>query len=155
MLILKKEAVKSCQLQINDRVVSGIKYLNFAFLKGQRYDKQNDAIKRAREFLDNGKFCIILKESDAYSLWHVAPKNFEVLSDSEPRQETGLDPQFLAHCQKELARYIGPMAKLICEETLKNASSSITRQEYLQALILQIPDQKQAIQFLKTVKNNW
>ncbi len=151
MFILKKETVENCQLQIKNTIVSGVKYLNRPFIRGEAYKKtqKKEAIQRAREFLDSGKFCIILEDSNFYSLWHVAPQEFIV-----GVQETSLEPEFLSDCQKELAHYIGPMAKLVCEEVLSKASTSLTRQDYIQALAKKISDRKQAKQFLKRLGEN-
>lgn len=156
MFIIKKEAVETCKLQIKDTVVSGVKYLNCVFIPGEVYEKRQkkEAIQRAREFLDNGQFCIIIEDFNSYRLWHVAPVESTIFSETVQVKETHLEPEFLAHCQRELARYIGPMAKLVCEEILNNASSSFTPQDYIQALAREIPNQQQANQFLKTLGEN-
>jgi len=156
MFIIKKEAVEICKLQINDTVVSGVKYLNFAFILGEVYEKRQkkEAIQRAREFLDNGQFCIIIEEFSSYGLWYLAPQKSTVFAETVQVKETHLEPEFLAHCQRELARYIGPMAKLVCEEILNNASTPFTPQDYIQALAKEIPNQQQANQFLKRLGEN-
>lgn len=66
----------------------------------------------------------------------------------QPKTETStaLDPIFLERCQQELARYIGPMAQFIMEDTLAE-NSGIQPEQLVELLSNEITDPQNAKQF--------
>ncbi|NES22711.1 MAG: serine/threonine protein kinase [Symploca sp. SIO3E6] len=57
-----------------------------------------------------------------------------------------IEPDFIQHCQQELAEFIGPISTIVCQRTLaKNPAFSAT--EFVDALAKQIPNQQQAVEF--------
>ena len=61
-------------------------------------------------------------------------------------KRTGLETQFIKHCQQELAYIIGPMASLIVEEVLVQYAPS-SPEDLVNALAEQIPNTQKAIKF--------
>lgn len=57
-----------------------------------------------------------------------------------------LDPNFLRHCQQELAEYIGPIAAIICQRTLAR-NPGMSANELVKALAQKIPNSKHSQEF--------
>jgi len=57
-----------------------------------------------------------------------------------------LDPDFIQHCQLELAEFIGPISTIVCQRTLVN-NPELSATEFVDALAKQIPNQQQAVEF--------
>lgn len=154
MFILNEEQVKLCQIKLDneERILKALSYLNRLFVEKQRYERKQRqlAIRDARRLLDQEIFCIILKQSDAYGLWHSVSQKVTVIQSPSA---TPLSPNFLALCEEELTRYVGPMASLVCEETLNNASPSWTREDYIKALAKEIPDRSAAKKFIRQIND--
>jgi len=74
--------------------------------------------------------------------------SIKIAPKSEPTTETStaLDPTFLERCQRELARYIGPVARFILEDTLAE-HPRIVPQELVELLSTEIPNPQNAKQF--------
>ena len=67
-----------------------------------------------------------------------------------PQTLSQIQPGFLAHCQRELAEYIGPMASIICKRTITK-NPELSPNEFVEVLATKIPNQKQAEAFQKSV----
>ncbi len=74
--------------------------------------------------------------------------SIEIAPKTQPTTETSttLDPTFLERCQRELARYIGPMAGFILEDTLAE-HPRILPQQLVELLSTEIPNPQNAKQF--------
>jgi len=59
--------------------------------------------------------------------------------------------ELINHCQAELAIYIGPIAELIVERTLKNDAHYHQTQRFIEALASHIPDAEDASRFCRTL----
>jgi hypothetical protein len=72
----------------------------------------------------------------------------EIAPKPEPTTETStaLDPKFLERCQRELARYIGPVARFILEDTLAEHPRIVPHQ-LVELLSTEIPNPQNAKQF--------
>jgi predicted regulator of Ras-like GTPase activity (Roadblock/LC7/MglB family) len=57
-----------------------------------------------------------------------------------------LTPDFINSCQQELAKYIGPIASIICKRTLSK-NSQIEASEFVKILAKHIRDRQQALEF--------
>lgn len=68
------------------------------------------------------------------------------VSYTPPQTKSRLEPGFINRCQQELAEFIGPIASLVCQQTLKQ-HPEISQTEFVEALTKRIPNQKQAPQF--------
>ena len=60
-------------------------------------------------------------------------------------------PEFINHCQQELARHLGPMAKYILEETLEQYPD-ISPVQLVEVLAAEIPQSEQAQKFKSSLK---
>ncbi len=74
--------------------------------------------------------------------------SIEIASKPQSTTETftALDPTFLERCQRELARYIGPVARFILEDTLAE-HPRILPQQLVELLSIEIPNPQNAKQF--------
>ena len=63
-----------------------------------------------------------------------------------PRSISPITPEFIEHCRLELARYIGPMANIICKRTVRD-NPNISQTELCMALAKTISDPQQAKDF--------
>lgn len=159
MLILNSKQVIPCYVQLTEEegYLPAFTYLNRSFIKRASYDKsqQEKAFKHSREFLDQDCCCVILEHREGFSLWSPAPEEAKVIEKgatdkAESNQE--LSSEFINYSQRVLAHYIGPMAQWVSEEALENLSSPRTRKDYIKALASEIPDSKQAQEFLEEVR---
>ena len=64
---------------------------------------------------------------------------------SELKQKN-LSPEFIEQCRRELVEHIGPIATLICDQTLAN-NPYLSNSEFVQALAELIPDSQSSQQF--------
>lgn len=71
------------------------------------------------------------------------------LSQAPPSQ-SGLDPEFVQLCQQELAEFIGPMAAIICRQTLAQ-NPGISAREFVDILAGKIPDPQQGRDFQRRI----
>ncbi len=154
MFILEENQVNDCQFRIknDERIVKGITHGELFFIHKASYSQHQEAqvFEDARKLLEQETLCVILQHADHYSLWEwIAPESVILLSSSD-EESSQLSSEFLDECQKELTRYIGPMAKWVCDEVLEN-SSQLTCESYIEALAAQIPDSTQAHQFRNDV----
>jgi len=151
MFILKQEEVENCQIQIQNQVLSGLKYLNYFFIFREAFNQQpfNLVLQKVRTLLEQEQFCILLKQNNGYSLWDLAPQKSKIISNGSPAFEKRvLDADFLDQCHQELADSVGPIANLICEEKLNDLSFPLVRENYIQTLANEIPDEQKARQFI-------
>ncbi|MEH2242791.1 TIR domain-containing protein [Nostoc sp.] len=74
--------------------------------------------------------------------------SIKTIPKAQPATETStsLDPTFLERCQRELARYIGPVARFILEDTLAE-HPRILPQQLVELLSTEIPNPQNAKQF--------
>jgi serine/threonine-protein kinase len=68
------------------------------------------------------------------------------LSNAESEPNYFLNPNFIKHCQTELAYCIGPMATLLVNEILDNYPF-LSPQQLVEAIIAAIPDERQSLAF--------
>jgi len=150
MFILEEHQVTYCQIQIKgeDKSIKGITYGNLYFRHTESYSQQQEdqVFEDARKLLAQRKLCVILQHADHYSLWELIPEETAVVLSQADEQRSQLSSEFLNDCQRELTRYIGPMAKWVCDEVLENLSE-VTCENYIEALAAEIPDATQANQF--------
>lgn len=67
-------------------------------------------------------------------------------SRSRSERHAGINPSFIERCQRELAFFIGPMARFVIEEVLeRDAPTSIY--QLVEALEREIPSEQEAIEF--------
>jgi serine/threonine protein kinase len=67
-------------------------------------------------------------------------------SSPQPAPTSPITPVFTNHCQQELTRCIGPMAKYIVEETL-DQNPHLSVHQLIETLAVEIPNAKQAMEF--------
>jgi serine/threonine protein kinase len=60
------------------------------------------------------------------------------------------NPEFLKHCHQELTSFIGPVAKVILEETLAK-NPELTTQELIETLVSEIPSKQRAKEFKESI----
>lgn len=121
-------------------------------------DKQLD-LERKREKANTSQQYLEVKDEDVVSIPvrtiqesqqqpEVISKSIETAAKSQPASEvcTLLDSAFLQNCQRELARYIGPIARFILEDTLAEYPR-ILPQELVELLSAEIPNPQNAKQF--------
>ncbi|MDJ0898022.1 MAG: serine/threonine-protein kinase [Xenococcus sp. MO_188.B8] len=78
---------------------------------------------------------------------HYAPQSHNSFSVNR------IDPDFVRRCEQELAYCIGPMASLIIEEILEEERPS-SHNALMEAIALQIPDIKKAMEFRQRLMKN-
>lgn len=85
MFILQKDQVQMCQFQLTDEEKSylGFIYLDRLFMRGESSttDQLKIAVKQTQYLLESGKFAVILRNDDSYSIWALAPETAEVITD--------------------------------------------------------------------------
>jgi hypothetical protein len=82
-----------------------------------------------------------------------SPDRLEVAlkPQSESQNSAAVNPQFLEHCQQELARCIEPLAHCIIEDILAE-SPHLTPQQLVETLAAEIPDSRRSHNFLDSIK---
>lgn len=76
MLVLSDEQVTYCQAsrdaEAGRETLPGILYRGWLFVKGEVFsaEEKRPAILRCRELLDQGRFCIVVADSETYTLWN-------------------------------------------------------------------------------------
>ena len=65
---------------------------------------------------------------------------------------TALPQEFIDLCQRHLARLIGPIAKILCQQTL-NQQKNWTQQDYIEALASRIQDPNSASEFKQVMRS--
>lgn len=76
MLVLSAEQVTDCQAsrdaEAGRETLPGILYRGWLFVKGEVFsaEEKRQAILRCRELLDQGRFCIVVADSETYTLWN-------------------------------------------------------------------------------------
>ncbi|MBD2411502.1 hypothetical protein FACHB389_11685 [Nostoc calcicola FACHB-389] len=173
-----KEALKLRQrdLGIKSEDVEQIEKLILAQLKVKDRVKEEDSqkqqqqkaeidkqleLEKQREKVNNFQQYLEVKDEDVVSIEVVSiqqlqqqpealSKNIETAAKSQPITEvsTLLDSAFLQNCQRELARYIGPIARFIIEDTLAKYPR-ILAQELVELLSTEIPNPQNAKEFKK------
>jgi serine/threonine-protein kinase len=115
-------------------------------------DQLDNVLERMLSFIPKHRFQSAQEVLDALQENTVSEPQQETLSTEAKTAQ--LPPEFIAFCQKELARYIGPMASLVCEEVIGKSSFPLTLVGYVEALAAEIPDPDKANQFIREVKRN-
>ncbi|MEA5626037.1 serine/threonine-protein kinase [Nostoc sp. UHCC 0251] len=71
----------------------------------------------------------------------------EIKSNNLPSQESKLiNDSFVHQCERELADFIGPIAKFLVQKAVKS-SGQVSRAEFVKILASQIPEPQKALQF--------
>ncbi|MBN3923180.1 serine/threonine-protein kinase [Nostoc sp. NMS4] len=100
---------------------------------------------RENQQIDFKKKTIFLLEK-ATLLQEVATKS-EIKSNNLLNQEPQvISDSFVNQCERELANFIGPIAKFLVQKTVKS-SGQISRVEFVKVLASQIPEPQKALQF--------
>jgi len=86
MLILKEEQVNLCHLNLikEDKNVIGFRYLNRFFIpvESKGYYQLETAISDYKRWLlEKNLFCVILQQSEVYSIWCLAPGTAKKIRD--------------------------------------------------------------------------
>jgi len=100
------------------------------------YSKRNQQIDRADKSIkkkNNSQITVFPNSNSSKK------SNFQ----SSPQY---LKQKFITLCQQELLKFIGPIATIVCQETLVN-NPHINAKEFINKLKLQIPNPKKARQF--------
>jgi len=71
--------------------------------------------------------------------------------ESESQNSPAVNPQFLEHCQQELARCIGPLAHCMIEDILAE-SPDLTPQQLVEALAAEISESGRSQNFLDSIQ---
>jgi len=78
MFILNQNQIKKCQFKIanQEQYSQGFLYLNHLFMEvGLKKIKEfKEAIGYDKTLLEQDEFCIILEESNSYSVWCLVPE---------------------------------------------------------------------------------
>lgn len=96
MLILKEKQVKKYQLKLikENKKIPGFIYLNRLFmpLEYKKYHEWETVIPEYKRWLlEENIFCLILKQSDFYSIWCFAPNTARIIDDFELSSEKKQD----------------------------------------------------------------
>ena len=86
MLILPEKQVKKCLVKLikKDRKVPGFIYLNRLFvpLELKKFHELKTAIPQYKKWLlEQNIFCLILQQSESYSIWCFAPGTAKVIGN--------------------------------------------------------------------------
>ena len=76
----------------------------------------------------------------------VVPNRSPTNRAASGRTERNLSPEFVHQCRRELAEFIGPIATIICDQTLAH-SPYLSNSEFVRALAERIPDSQISQQF--------
>lgn len=83
MFIIKPKQVQGCQVQLENQDCPGLIYLNRTFIpiKEESYVQLETAISAYQRWLvKENLLCVILEESDVYSIWCLAPETAKIYS---------------------------------------------------------------------------
>jgi hypothetical protein len=83
MLILQEEQVQTCQVKLNKehRAIPGFIYVNRLFIpieSQEFYDWETVIPEYKRWLLEENVFCVILQQSECYSIWCFAPRTAKI-----------------------------------------------------------------------------
>ena len=95
--------------------------------------------------IQHGAAYIIVAEKNYLRIWTENTENNVIDAVDSPDSPT-IDAEFIDACQKKLAMYIGPIAKMICKKALRN-KADLTRQEFVARLSQKISDSDKAEDF--------
>ncbi|MDJ0576729.1 MAG: serine/threonine-protein kinase [Xenococcaceae cyanobacterium MO_234.B1] len=76
----------------------------------------------------------------------VVPNRSPTNRAASGRTERNLSPEFVHQCRRELAEFIGPIATIICDQTLAH-NPYLSNSEFIRALAERIPDSQISQQF--------
>lgn len=132
------------------------------FHPGPSFAKRNRkvALRYSQFFERNGQQNFIVEEQHCFTVWHLTPHTAQETDLEIPRssgeqdtgplnqeQDTGLlNQDFIDRCEQELAICIGPIAKMIIQQSLAQAEGQ-TPGEFLDAIASNIPNPQLAQTF--------
>ncbi len=124
------------------------------FTAEQFIDAISDAIpneERAKEFRNKIKIPIV-NQSQAFnnSISQSSVNSHAYSQESLENNPAISNPEFLKYCHQELTSFIGPVAKVILEDTLAK-NPELTTQELIETLVSEIPSTQRAKQFKESV----
>ena len=105
------------------------------------------------------KICLIVKDKNFIRIWTEADTSESVqtgddLLSSEnqdvSKRTLPVEIEFTNNCQESLAKYIGPIAKIVCKKTLAK-KPNLTREEFVDILAKQISNSQQAQKFKQEI----
>lgn len=105
-----------------------------------------------------GAVCVIVQEQSFFKIWSEIIQNRQnavsELASSSDKVKNSLNSlpvtdEFIDYCQKLLAEYIGPIAKMLCKKTLAKRPH-LNRTEFVTTLAKKIADPNQAQEFKKS-----
>ena len=108
--------------------------------------------QQVSKFRNQSETAILLRRANANDSAR-SPDRLEVAlkSQSESQKSAAVNPQFLEHCQQELARCIGPLAHCMIENILAE-SPLLTPQQLVEALAAEISESGRSQNFLDSIK---
>ena len=102
------------------------------------------------------KICLVVEDKNFLRIWNEADITKEergvdaILASSEKQKAFDLtmlvEIEFTNNCQELLAKYIGPVAQIICKKTLAK-QPNLSHQEFVEILAKKISDSQQAKEF--------
>ncbi|WP_019507566.1 hypothetical protein [Pleurocapsa sp. PCC 7319] len=117
------------------------------------------------KFNHQQSLCLIVKNRNFLQIWlkndfgqqkkEIASSNDSIISNKvilldNTNNLLPLDPGFIDRCKRILAEYIGPLAPVICKQTIAN-NSDLNRQQFVEIIADKIPDSQQVIKFKQTL----
>ena len=103
------------------------------------------------------KICLIVEDKNFLRIWTETEKTADSDNDllSSKNQNVSkrtlpVEIEFTNNCQESLAKYIGPIAKIVCKKTLAK-KPNLTREEFVDLLAKQISNSQQAQKFKQEI----
>jgi predicted regulator of Ras-like GTPase activity (Roadblock/LC7/MglB family) len=91
-----------------------------------------------------------LKPDESSQLTRLLKNNqITVINQAHP-QKSQLNSDFIGHSQQELAKYIGPIASVVCKRILCE-NPELGKVEFIETLAKYIPQQQQALEFQRNL----
>ena len=156
--------------QIDDLVNQGIVNLGDSELtiQGKILVKSISISKQLREMAINicqqekqaGRICIAVESPNYLTIWKQKIDNQlqrQKKVNSEASKETSrkiqtVDTELISACQKQLAKYIGPIGKFIIDD-LVGENADINAEDFVELVSQEIPDLSQRQEFRKYFVN--
>lgn len=106
---------------------------------------RDKAVEVCRQEMEEGILCVVVETR--YGFYTVWREKVDTKTErSSPPLPQPIDANFMDNCQRELAKYIGPISKFIIEEMIEE-NPGISKKELIEKLALQIPNESQRLEF--------
>lgn len=122
---------------------SQIVFQNKLFTRGPDFAKnlQESAQKYCQKNSQNIT-CLLVDNHCYFSVW--------IEQDKEITCPTTIEPDFLCYCEESLAKFIGPIANLVCQNVLER-NPQISKAEFIKTLAQQTINLEQEFDFKRQV----